>query len=106
MRLPFRVDIGRALFAVALAVLLYFVALSETNPADIRQTPFTVPVQVVNPPSTLVLTTPPPGIKLWVTSTQNVFNRLGPASFTVQVDASSAHAGDNDNLPIAVTPTD
>ena len=51
MRLPFNVDPGRALFAVALAVLLYFVALSETNPADQRQTPFTVPVQVVNVPT-------------------------------------------------------
>ena len=53
-----------------------------------------------------MLTTPPPGIRLWVRSTQNVFNRLGPASFTVQVDASGAHAGDNDNLPITVIPTD
>jgi YbbR domain-containing protein len=108
MRLPFNVDPGRALFAVALAVLLYFVALSETNPADLRQTNFPggVPVQVVNPPPGLVLTTPPPGIRLWVRTTQNVFNRLGPGSFTVQVDASGAHAGDNDNLPITVTPTD
>jgi|SRR5579859_984409 len=106
MHLPFNIDPGRALFAVALAVLLYFVALSETNPADQRPTPFTVPVQVVNVPPSLVLTTPPPGIRLWVRSTQNVFNRLGPGSFNVQVDASGAHAGDNDSLPITVTSTD
>src|ERR1700694_5491695 len=107
MRLPFRVDPGRALFAVALAVLLYFVALNETNPADVRQTPFTVPVQVVNVPTGLATpATPLPGIKLWVRSTQNVFNRLSAASFSVQVDASGAHAGDNDNLPIVVTSTD
>ena len=106
MRLPFRIDPGRALFAVALAVLLYFVALNETNPADVRQTPFTVPVQVVNVPTGLVITTPPPGIRVWVRSTQNVFNRLGPGSFAVQVDASGAHAGDNDNLPVSVTSTD
>ncbi|MGI9148572.1 MAG: CdaR family protein [Chloroflexota bacterium] len=106
MRLPFRVDPGRALFAVGLAVLLYFVALNETNPADVRQTPFPVPVQVVNVPTGLVITTPPPGIRLWVRSTQNVFNRLGPGSFAVQVDASGGHAGDNDNLPVSVTSTD
>jgi YbbR domain-containing protein len=106
MRLPFKVDLGRALFAVALAVLLYFVALNETNPADVRQTPFQVPVQVVNPPPGLVLTTQPPGIKLYVRSTQTVFNRLGAGSFNVQVDAAGAHAGDNDNLPITVTSTD
>ena len=40
---PFRIDIGRAIFAVALAVLLYFVALAETNPADQRKTNFTIP---------------------------------------------------------------
>jgi YbbR domain-containing protein len=57
-------------------------------------------------PAGLVNTTPPPGTRVWVRSTQTVFNRLGPGSFTIQVDASGAHAGDNDNLPIAVTSTD
>ncbi|MDQ6672732.1 MAG: CdaR family protein [Chloroflexota bacterium] len=106
INLPFRLDPGRALFALALAVLLYFVALNETNPADVRQTPFPVPVQVVNVPTGLVITTPPPGIRVWVRSTQTVFNRLGPSSFAVQVDASGAQAGDNDNLPVSVTSTD
>jgi len=106
MRLPFRIDPGRAFFAVTLAVLLYFVALNETNPADVRQTSFAVPVQVVNVPTGLVITTPPPAVRLWVRATQNVFNRLGPGSFTAQVDATGAHAGDNDNLPVSVTSTD
>ena len=43
MRFP-HVDIGRAVFAIALAVLLYFVALNETNPESRSQTTFTVPV--------------------------------------------------------------
>jgi len=106
MRLPFRIDPGRAFFAVTLAVLLYFVALNETNPADVRQTSFAVPAQVVNVPTGLVITTPPPAVRLWVRATQNVFNRLGPGSFTAQVDATGAHAGDNDNLPVSVTSTD
>ena len=105
MRLPFYVDVGRAVFAVALAVLLYFVALSETNPADQRDTNFTVPVQPVNRPPGLEITTPPPPVALRVTAPQNVFGRLRADSFTAQVDVSSAHAGDND-LPIAVTSTD
>src|SRR5919202_7137385 len=105
MRLPFYVDVGRAVFAVALAVLLYFVALSETNPADQRDTNFTVPVQPVNRPPGLEITTPPPPVALRVTAPQNVFGRLLTVSFTAQVDVSSAHAGDND-LPIAVTSTD
>jgi YbbR domain-containing protein len=104
MRFP-HVDIGRAIFAVALAVLLYFVTLSETNPADQRETDFTVPVQPVNVPPGLVVTTPPP-VRLWVTAPLTVFRRLAPESFTAQVDGSTAHAGDNDNLPIVVTTSD
>src|SRR5438876_7785254 len=96
---PFRIDIGRALFAVALAVLLYFVALAETNPADQRETAFTVPVQTVNVPPGLVITTQPPAARLWVTAPLNVFNRIRPESFTAQVDVTGANAGDND-LPI------
>jgi YbbR domain-containing protein len=105
MRFPFYVDVGRAVFAVALAVLLYFVALSETNPADQRDLDTPVPVQPVNAPSGLVITTPPPPVRLRVTAPQNVFGRLRPDSFTAQVDVSSAHAGDND-LPITVNTTD
>jgi YbbR domain-containing protein len=105
MRLPFYVDLSRAVFAVALAVLLYFVALSETNPADQRDLGTTVPVQPVNVPSGLVITTAPPPVRLRVTAPQNVFGRLRADSFTAQVDVSGAHAGDND-LPITVTTTD
>ena len=60
MRLPFKIDPGRALFAVALAVLLYFVALNETNPEGRNLTSFTVPVQPVNVPAGLVVTAAPP----------------------------------------------
>jgi YbbR domain-containing protein len=105
LHLPFQVDIGRAIFAVALAVLLYFVAVSETNPADQRETSFSVQVQVVNVQAGLVNITSPPPVRLWVTAPQNVFSRLRPESFTAQVDASTAHSGDND-LPIAVTTSD
>src|SRR5258708_6468915 len=105
MRLPFTIDLGRAAFAVALAVLLYFVALSETNPADQRRTGFTVPVQVVNVPPGLVVTTQPAPVQLLVTAPANVFARLRPESFTAQVDATGAKAGDN-SLPISVNSTD
>jgi YbbR domain-containing protein len=106
MRLPFNVDIGRAVFAVALAVLLYFVALNETNPEGRTLTSFTVPVQPVNVPPGLVVTTAPPPIKLWVRAPNNVLTRLHAESFTAQVDASGAVAGDNDNLPVVVNSTD
>jgi YbbR domain-containing protein len=105
MRLPFTIDIGRALFAVALSVLLFFVALSETNPFDQRQTAFSVPVQVVNVPPGLVVTTQQQAVKLWVTAPLNVFNRLQAQNFTAQVDATGATASD-DQLPITATSTD
>src|ERR1700730_9440170 len=106
MRLPFHIDFGRAVFAVALAVLLYFVALNETNPEGRNLTSFTVPVQPVNVPAGLVVTTPPPAVHLWVSAPLNVFGRLRAESFTAQLDASSAQAGDNDSLPINVIPSD
>lgn len=104
MRLPFLLDPGRALFALGLAVLLYFVALSET-PFDQRQTSFLVPVQVVNIPPGLVMTTPPQTVRPWVTAPLNVFNRLRPENFTAQVDATGSAAGDN-VLPITTSTTD
>jgi YbbR domain-containing protein len=104
MRLPFTLDFGRAVFAVGLAVLLYFVALSET-PFDQRQTNFSVPVQVVNVPPGLVVTTPQQSVRPWVTAPLSVFNRLRPENFTAQVDATGATAGDV-QLPISTTTTD
>jgi YbbR domain-containing protein len=104
--LPFSVDAGRAMFAVALAVLLYFVALTETNPEGRSQTSFTVPVQTVNVPPGLIVTTPPPPVRLWVRAPVNVFSRLRGDSFAAQVDTGSAQAGDNDSLPITVNWTD
>jgi YbbR domain-containing protein len=104
MRLPFTFDLSRALFALGLAVLLYFVALSET-PFDQRQTSFSVPVQVVNVPPGLVVTTPPQSVRPWVTAPLSVFNRLRPENFTAQVDATGAAAGDI-QLPISTSTTD
>lgn len=105
-RLPFGVDVGRAAFAVGLSVLLYFVALNETNPEARQETNFAVPVQVVNVPAGLVITGRPPDVRVWVRAPSNVFGRLNQNSFTAQVDCANAQAGDNDNLPIVVTPTD
>jgi YbbR domain-containing protein len=105
MRLPFTIDLGRALFAVALSVLLYFVTLSETNLPETRDTALIIPVQVVNIPSGLVATTQPPPVRLRVTATPTVFNRLRSENFTATVDAVGAQAGDS-TLPINVTSTD
>src|SRR4051794_29013220 len=106
MRLPANVDIGRGFFAIALAVLLYFVAVSETNPEGRIKTSFTVPVVPVNVPPGLVYTSQPAPVSLWVRAPTSIFSRIRSDSFTAQVDAATATAGDNDNLPISVNTTD
>jgi YbbR domain-containing protein len=106
MRLPFAIDLGRAAFALALSVLLYVVALTETNPENRTQLPQPVPVQVVNVPPGLVAVTQPPPVRVWVRAPQSVLNRLRVDSFAAQVDASTAHVGDNEGLPIVVISSD
>ena len=106
MRLPFSVDFGRAAFALALSVLLYVVALSETNPEDRRELRDPVPVEVVNRPAGLVMTERPPAVHVLVRAPTSAFTRLRADSFSAQVDASTAHAGDNQGLPVVVRWTD
>src|SRR5919205_717216 len=107
MRLPFSVDLGRAAFAVVLSVLLYLVALSETNPEGRRELAGQVPVQPVNVPAGLVVVNQPSPVRITVRAPQSVLNRLrADTGFTATVDASTAQAGDNDGLPISVVPSD
>src|SRR5262249_14638989 len=97
MRLPLSIDLGRAAFAVVLAVLLYLVALSETNPEGRKELPGAVTVQPVNVPAGLVVVNQPPPVRLSARAPQSVLNRLrADSGFTATIDASTAHAGDND----------
>jgi YbbR domain-containing protein len=105
LRLPFSIDLGRAAFALALAVVLYFVAVNETNPETTIRPSFSVPVQVVNYPPGLVPTDQPPQVGLRVRALPQVLARLRADSFTAQADASTAHAGQND-LSVNVRSTD
>src|SRR5438105_6992472 len=106
MRFPFYVDFGRAVFAVALAVLLYFVAVSETNPEGWNESKqYQVLVQPVNVPSGLVVLDRPPNVYVRVRAPLSVFSRLNQNSFTATIDCANAQAGEN-SLPIVVTPTD
>ncbi len=106
MRLPFSIDLGRAAFALVLSVLLYLVALSETNPEGRRELTGQVAVQPVNVPSGLVVANQPQPVRLTVRAPQSVLSRLrADSGFTATVDASTARAGDND-LPIVVVSSD
>lgn len=100
-RRGFRVDVGRLVFALALAVLLYVFAVNETNPETTRRPTFSVPVEVVNAPPRLVVTGPVPSVELRVRAPQDVFNGLRPNDFVAQADASGAREGDVE-LPVTV----
>ncbi len=99
------VDFSRAAFAVGLAVVLYFFALHETEPEQTRDTDFTVPVEVVNRPSGLVVVNTPPPVRVRITASVNVLNRQRPENFTALADASSAQAGDQ-RLAVTVRSSD
>src|SRR5215216_5772419 len=107
MRLPLSIDFGRAGFAIVLSILLYLVALSETNPEGRKELTGTVPVQPVNVPAGLVVVNQPPPVRLSVRAPQSVLNRLrADSGFTATVDGTSAHPGENDGLPITVVSSD
>ena len=106
MRLPFTLDLGRAGFALFLSILLYVFSLSEANPEGRFELRDPVPVEVVNYPSGLVVTGRPSDVHIWVRAPLSAQGRLRADSFTAQVDASSAHAGDNEGLPVVVRWTD
>jgi YbbR domain-containing protein len=99
--LPFALDPGRLLFALAIALVLYVFVLNETNPETTQRPDFEVPVEIVNVPPRLVMTGPSPRIQVRVRAPQDVFNRLRPTNFVAQIDASSAHEGGID-LPVNV----
>lgn len=101
-RLP--IDPGRAVLSVVLSTVLYFFVVSETNPEAVRVTDFTINPQVVNAPSGLVVTDRPPPVRLRVQAPQDVLNRLDPQSFTAQVDAAGAQAGEH-SLPVRIQST-
>lgn len=103
MRLPFRLDLGRATFAVALSLVLYVFALSEANPEATEVTGFTVPVEVVNRPSRLVPLNQPQPIRLRVRAPLDVVRRLSADGFRAQADATNARQGEN-LLPVSVQP--
>src|SRR5579859_5093652 len=103
--LAVRVDLGRAAVAVLLSSLLYVFAVGQTSAEATWLTSFSVPVDVVNVPADLVALDQLPAVHLRVVATQQVFSRLQPQSFTAQLDATQAHAGDTE-LPVVVRSTD
>jgi YbbR domain-containing protein len=95
------IDLGRAFTAILLSLAIYVVAAGQSNAESNWQTSFTVPVDLVNVPSGLVATQDQQTVHVNLRSTETAFNKVQQGSFSAQVDASGAHAGDN-QLPVQV----
>ena len=93
------IDLLRAAIALILAVVLWLIFQAETNPDRQDVTVFTVPVEVVNAPPGLQVTTDPPQVHVALSAPENVWRRLGPQSLRATGDASHATEGLND-LPV------
>ena len=100
-RLRLHIDIGRAIIAVALACALWIVVQNEQNPDRTDIPALTVPVEVVNVPSGLVVVSDPPEIQVRVRIPSESWSLLRPGSFRATADASNASPGVNE-LPIRV----
>lgn len=96
-----RLDPGRALLAVALALALWVVVQNEQNPERTGVPGFDVPVDVINTPPGLVATGLPQPIQLRVRAPADVYTRLKSTSFRAVADASRAQPGVN-RLPVRV----
>src|SRR4051794_37907802 len=95
------IDFLRLVLAVLLSLVLWLIVRTETNPERQDVTLFTVPVEVVNAPAGLQVTSDPPEVRISARATEDVWRRLNVKSFRVIADAARATRGDN-NLMLRV----
>lgn len=100
-RVRLRVDIGRALIAVALAGALWIVVQNEQNPERTDVPALAVPVDMVNVPPGLVVVSEAPEIQVRVRLPSESWGLLRPGSFRATADATNANPGVNE-LPVRV----
>jgi YbbR domain-containing protein len=99
------IDLLRAGLAIILSVVIWLIVQAETNPDRQDVTSFTVPVEVVNAPPGLQVTSDPPPVRVALRAPESVWRRLAPQSLRATADASRAGEGVND-LPVRVEKLD
>jgi YbbR domain-containing protein len=100
-RLRFRIDPGRVIIALGLACALWIVVQNEANPERTDIPALTVPVEMVNVPSGLVVVSEQPQIQVRVRMPSESWSLLRPGSFRATADAGNASPGVNE-LPVRV----
>ena len=96
-----RLDLGRLLLAIGLASALWIVVQNEQNPDRTDIPTFTVPVEIVNAPTGLVVVSEPPQIQVRVRMPSESWALLRPGTFRATASAADATPGVNE-LPIRV----
>lgn len=101
MRLAFlRRNIGYKLFALVLAIMLYYVASIQQNPRLTRDQ--YVQPEVIQLPETLVIKERPALIQLTVSGTESELSQIDKEPLTAVVDGAAVKPGLN-RLPVTVT---
>ena len=96
-----RLDLGRLLLAIGLASALWIVVQNEQNPDRTDVPAFTVPVDVGNVPTGLVVVSEPPQVQVRVRMPSESWALLRPGSFRATASAANAAPGVNE-LPVRV----
>lgn len=100
-RLRLRLDLGRALIALALAGAIWIVVQNEQNPERTDIPVLAIPVDIVGVSPGFVVVSEQPQIQVRVRMPSESWSLLRPGSFRATADASNASPGVNE-LPVRV----
>lgn len=92
-------DLGRAVLALLLSAVLWWVITTEQNPERNELFPTPIQVEVVNAPPSLVVTGEVPTIQVDVRAPTDAWKNLRSSSFRATADAARAGPGPNE-LPV------
>ncbi len=90
------IDPLRAIIAIVLSLVLWVVIRTEQNPEREDTTSFTVPVEVIDAPPGLQVTSDPPEVRIFLRAPERSWDQLGPQSFRAVAEAGAAVEGLNE----------
>ena len=95
-----RVDIGRALIAITISILLFAYVRTEANPPEIGS--YEVPIDVLDvPPGLLLSGGPPPSVRVRVNAPRDTLSGIRSSSLRAYIDLRKGKSG-IDEYPVGV----
>ncbi len=86
-------NLGWLLASLALAVLVWYAAVSAQNPVEQRRFPTRIPIQILKDDGMLVVNTPPEVTQVTIRAPQTVWDVLEPEDISVMADLRKMGAG-------------